>query len=482
MKNLKPYLDYKDSAIPWLGEIPTNWEVRRNGRLFQQRNETGFPDLPILEVSLRTGVRVRDFESSNRKQVMSDRDKYKRARQGDIAYNMMRMWQGAIGVAPEDGLISPAYIVAKPLPETNARYYEYLFRTGSYMDEVNKFSRGIVSDRNRLYWEDFKQMPSPIPPPEEQSAIVRFLDHADRRIRRFIRTKRKLIELLNEQKQALIHQAVTRGLDPHVKLKPSGVEWLGDVPEHCEIVALRYLATKFGSGITPRGGATVYQTNGIPFLRSQNIHFDGLRLNGVARITEEIHGSLASSHVQPNDVLLNITGASIGRACAVPEEFSEANVNQHVCIIRPRLKRVLPTYLAAFIATPMVQKEIAISQNGASREGLTLQDIRGLKVVLPNVSEQEKVITYINEESTVFNDCIQRAEAEIELITEYRTQLIADVVTGKLNVREAAAQLPDELDDSIPDDLTSETDLEEDDHPEDGELDDALEEVGDVDA
>lgn len=445
MDNLNPYSDYQDSGLPWLGEIPLNWEVRRNGRLFQQRNETGFPELPILEVSLRTGVRVRDFDNSNRKQVMSDRDKYKRSRRGDIAFNMMRMWQGAVGVAPEDGLISPAYIVAKPLPETNARYYEYLFRTGSYMDEVNKFSRGIVSDRNRLYWEDFKQMPSPFPPLEEQSAIVRFLDHADRRIRRYIRAKRKLIELLNEQKQALIHQAVTRGLDPNVPLKPSGVEWLGDVPEHCQVVALRYLATKFGSGITPRGGATVYQSHGVPFLRSQNIHFDGLRLDGVARISDSLHGSLTTSHVRPNDVLLNITGASIGRACTVPEDFTEANVNQHVCIIRPRLKRVLPEYLAAYIATPMVQREIRVSQNGASREGLTLQDIRGMKVVLPILEEQEKLIGRLHEESATIRDCIKQAVIEIELIQEYRTRLIADVVTGKLEVREAAARLDERV-------------------------------------
>ncbi len=108
VRTLKPYPAYEDSALPWLATIPTHWEIRRNGRLFVQRNETGFPDLPILEVSLKTGVRVRDFDTSKRKQVMSDREKYKCARQGDIAYNMMRMWQGAVGVAPVDGLVSPA--------------------------------------------------------------------------------------------------------------------------------------------------------------------------------------------------------------------------------------------------------------------------------------------------------------------------------------------------------------------------------------
>lgn len=120
---LRPYPEYKDSGLPGLGELPEHWEVRRNGRLFAQRNETGFGDLPILEVSLKTGVRVRDMENMKRKQVMSDREKYKRAVQGDIAYNMMRMWQGALGAAPVDGLVSPAYVVARPLAGTDTRYF-----------------------------------------------------------------------------------------------------------------------------------------------------------------------------------------------------------------------------------------------------------------------------------------------------------------------------------------------------------------------
>src|SRR3989440_10681368 len=156
--DLRPYPEYMDSCLPWLGQIPAHWEVRRNGRLFAQRNETGFSDLPILEVSLKTGVRVRDFENSARKQVMSDRAKYKRAAKGDIAYNMMRLWQGAVGVAPVDGLVSPAYVVARPLHGVHSQYFSYLFRTSAYMTEVDKYSRGIVKDRNRLYWQDFKQM------------------------------------------------------------------------------------------------------------------------------------------------------------------------------------------------------------------------------------------------------------------------------------------------------------------------------------
>lgn len=120
---LPPYPEHKDSGVPWLGQIPKHWEVRRNGRLFSQRNETGRPEWPILEVSLNTGVTVRDLESGARKQMLTERERYKRAARGDIAYNMMRMWQGAVGVAPTDGLVSPAYVVARPHEGTDTRYF-----------------------------------------------------------------------------------------------------------------------------------------------------------------------------------------------------------------------------------------------------------------------------------------------------------------------------------------------------------------------
>jgi type I restriction enzyme S subunit len=212
-RGLDPDVPLKDSGVEWLGEVPEHWEVRRNGRLFAQRNETGFADLPILEVSLRTGIRIRDFENSVRKQVMSDRDKYKRARTGDIAYNTMRMWQGAVGIAPTDGLISPAYVIARPLPGTVSRYFEMLFRTSVYMQEVDNYSRGIVKDRNRLYWEDFKAMPSCYPPPSEQSAIVDHLDQATADIDTTITRAEREIELLNEYRTRLIADVVTGKLD-----------------------------------------------------------------------------------------------------------------------------------------------------------------------------------------------------------------------------------------------------------------------------
>jgi type I restriction enzyme S subunit len=240
---LGPYPKYKDSGIPWLGQIPAHWDVRRNGRLFAQRNETGFGELPILEVSLRTGVRVRDMDNLKRKQVMSDAEKYKRAAKGDIAYNMMRMWQGALGTAPVDGLVSPAYVVARPFEETNPYYFSYLFRTEGYKAEVDGYSRGIVKDRNRLYWQDFKRMPSCFPPIEEQSVIVQFLDANALLIRKLIRNRRQLIKTIGEQKRAFISRAISRGLNHQAPTKPSGIEWLGDIPSHWSVMPMKRFAT-----------------------------------------------------------------------------------------------------------------------------------------------------------------------------------------------------------------------------------------------
>jgi type I restriction enzyme S subunit len=212
-RGLDPNVRLKPSGLEWLSDIPEHWEVRRNGRLFLQRDEIGFADLPILEVSLRTGVRVRDFENSERKQVMTDRGKYKRTVAGDIAYNMMRMWQGAVGVVPVDGLISPAYVVAKPLSGTEPRYFARLFKTAAYLAEVDKFSRGIVKDRNRLYWEDFKRMCSCYPPPHEQRDIADTVDAICSEFDESTHRVRQEIDLLREYRTRLIADVVTGKLD-----------------------------------------------------------------------------------------------------------------------------------------------------------------------------------------------------------------------------------------------------------------------------
>jgi len=395
---------------------------------------------------------------------MSDREKYKRARQHDIAYNMMRMWQGAVGVAPVDGLVSPAYIVAKPLPETDSRYYGYLFRIGAYMDEVNKFSRGIVSDRNRLYWEDFKQMPSPFPPPDEQAAIVRFLDHVDRRIRRYIRAKRQLIALLNEQKQAIIHRAVTRGLDPNMRLKPSGVEWLGEVPEHWSV-----------------------RRNGFLFRERKEPGDPNLPLLVVSLRTGVTIGDEVDDSGRPKRLIQNRENYRTVRQGDL--SYNMMRLWQGAVGVAPVDGLVSPAYV---VVTPITELETGFYEllfrsaeymaevNRCStgivsdRNRCYWDNFKQLVAPFPPPDEQRSIVGYLDHRLRLIDTAIEGQEREVTLLREYRARLIADVVTGKLDVREAAARLPDEADDG---DAAADDPLEGEEPTDDAELNGAPEEV-----
>ena len=438
--SLQPYPTYKPSDVEWLGDVPAHWDVRRTKTALMERSLKGFPNEPLLAATQTKGV-VRKEQYENRTVLaLKDLHLLKLVRVGDFVISL-RSFQGGIEYAREQGIISPAYTILYPRNPDVRAYLAWLFKSPPYIENLTLHVTGIRQGQN-IDYSELSRSYLPLPPLPEQRAIVRYLDHVDDRIRRYISAKEKLIALLEEERQAVIHRAVTRGLDPNVRLKPSGVEWLGDVPAHWEVRRLGYLATKFGSGITPRGGSTVYQESGVPFLRSQNIHFDGLRMRNVARISPNLHGDLSGSHVKPGDVLLNITGASIGRTCSVPDNFVEGNVNQHVCIIRPKRNHLHPNLLAAYLSTPMMQREIQIEQSGASREGLTLQSIRSFKVLVPPLPEQTAIVCYLDKATANIDAAISRARRQIELLREYRTCLIADVVTGKLDVREAAAELP----------------------------------------
>ena len=195
--------------MTWLGQVPSHWEVKRNGSLFRQRDERGNPDLPLLNVSIHTGVSLRELSTDHVEQIASDWSTYKRACKGDIAFNKMRMWQGAVGVAPIDGLVSSDYTVAIPFNNVVSQYYEYLFRIDKYKIEINKYSHGIVPDRNRLYWDQFKQMLSIYPPFEEQKKITDYLDYQTKRLTALATKVETAIERLREYRAALISSVVT---------------------------------------------------------------------------------------------------------------------------------------------------------------------------------------------------------------------------------------------------------------------------------
>lgn len=431
---LKPYPEYRDSGVGWLPKLPAHWDFVRNGRLFAERNETGFPELPILEVSLRTGVRVRDMEGG-RKQQMADRAKYKRAAEGDIAYNIMRMWQGAVGIAPCDGLISPAYVVARPINDIEPRFYTYLFRTTAYMREVDFASRGIVPDRNRLYWQYFKPLLSPAPPPEEQRRIADFLDAYTAQVHRLIAAKRRTIAILDEQRDQFIEAVLDR---------------LG-IGDATKMMLKRALDAIVG-GSTPSPNPAFWDGD-VVWVTPPDISTSDRLSSSRRTLTAAGLQNCAASIVPAGSVILT-SRAPVGNVAIADVPVA---TNQGCKALIPNEEKITTEFLALTIRrlVPLMK----VLSTGTTFQEISTGRLGAIKINVPNLQQQAKMLDAIKAETDPLLGLKQRVLSEIELILEYRDSLIAAVVTGRLDVRDTAIPV---VGDDFADDLaTDDEDLED---------------------
>lgn len=441
--DLKPYAEYKESGLPWLGEVPSHWTVLPNRALFVEVKDRNHPHEEMLSVTITKGiVKQRSLlEGSFRKDSSNlDKTAYKLVRPGDIAYNKMRAWQGALGASTLRGIISPAYVVMRLRSADNLpSYFHHLYRTPHFSKEAERWSYGITSDMWSLRPEHFRMIYSAMPPPEEQAAIVRFLDWANGRLERAIRAKRKVIALLNEQKQAIIHRAVTRGLDPSVPLKPSGIPWLGDIPAHWDIRRAKYLFREVDER----------SIDGSEELLSVS-HLTGITPRSQKNITMFKAASYVAHKVcKPGDLVVNTMWAWMGAL----------GVSTHTGIISPayavyeplNYSRIVGDYMDNVLRTKPYLSNIICRSTGlrASRLRLYPDEFFRLEIIQPPHDEQLKIVESIQVETADLDTAISRLEGEINLLREYRTRLVSDVVTGKLDVRDAATRLPDE--DLLPD-------------------------------
>lgn len=270
------------------------------------------------------------------------------------------------------------------------------------------------------------------PPLSTQKNIGIFLDEKCAKIDEAIRIKEEQIKLLHERRQILIQQAVTRGLNPDVPMKDSGIDWIGQIPAHWEVIRLRYLTTKVGSGLTPSGGALAYTDEGIPLLRSQNIHFGSIDIKSAARISPQVHDSMKNSQVVFGDVLLNITGGSIGR-CHYVTTKEPLNVNQHVCIIRPSDK-ISPFYLNTLLSSEVGQLQIWLQQQGGGREGINFAAIKEFVFPVPSLQEQSEIEQLVSNLTKKTRASTHIKNQQITALKEYKTTLINAAVTGKIRI------------------------------------------------
>jgi type I restriction enzyme S subunit len=468
---LKPYAEYRASGLHWLASIPAHWEIARSKRLFVERKQYATPDDVQLSATQAYGVIPQAlYEERSGYRVVKismHLDKRRRVEKDDFVISM-RSFEGGLERAWASGAIRSSYVVLKPTAAVHPGYFRYFFKSAPYITAL-RATADFIRDGQDLNFGNFAEVPLPLVPVEEQAAIARFLDWANGRLERAIRAKRKVIALLNEQKQAIIHRAVTRGLDPSVPLKSSGIPWLGDVPRHWELRRLRTLVHRIEQGVSPQATGFLAEGDSWGVLKSGCVN------HGVFRQTE--HKQLATAFAIDPGIVVKVGDVLISRACGSPRLVGSVGMVEaldYKLILSDKTFRAVfkPSVNREFMAYAMnssyyrQQVEQAISGAEGMANNLPLSELRSFILAVPPIAEAEAIAASVKSELARFVTSVSRLEAEIDLLREYRSRFIAEAVTGKLDVRQAAISLPDE----------SEADAV------DGEVGDASEEVAEEEA
>lgn len=438
----------QECGVEWLEKIPTDWNIIRMTKCFNF-----FKGLDIKKTDLvQYGSAVINYGQVHDKlnngyslqknliryinQSMLETKEKSRLSNGDFVFADTSEDLDGVGnciYIDSDGEVYAGYhtLVARCIePDVCHKYLAFLFLTEAWRSQLRRNANGtkVYSVTQRM----FKFVSCLLPPIDIQLRIVAYLEQKCDDIDTIIAKEQSVIEKLQEYKQAIITQAITRGLNPSTKMKKTGLMWMVMVPEHWDVKKIKYLTNKIGSGKTPKGGSDVYIDEGVLFIRSQNVYDGYFDLSSVAFISHEIDSTMSNTRVYRNDVLLNITGGSIGRSCLY-ESDEPANVNQHVCIIRCN-NQMRPKFMQYFWNSRIGKISIDIYQSGANREGLNFTEIGNTLVPTPELHEQDQIINYLDGKCGVINNVIQQKHSLINKLTEYKKSLIYEVVTGKKEV------------------------------------------------
>lgn len=425
----KTYETYKDSGIKWIGNVPSHWVslpikhyiglVKGTKPADLTDENTGFPYLTMDYLRSRDGKTTMYPTTTDGLNLIDENE-------------ILVLWDGAN--AGEFLLSKKGYIgstMARISVDESKYDKKYFYLLLKAIEKASKdYSNGTtIPHFDSKVLSDYYY---PCPPLHEQQAIAEYLDKNCSKIDALIAKLEQQVTDLGTMKKAEISRVVTKGLNSDATLKDSGIEWIGEVPSHWEIVRLGQYTSKIGSGITPRGGSETYVDSGIPLLRSQNILFEGIDISDVAYITNEVDESMRGSRVLPGDVLLNITGASIGRCYYVLESFGPANVNQHVCIIRPN--GIDTKYLYYTLSSECCQTQIKVLQTGGNREGLTGLALKSFRIPLPDKDEQIRISDFLDTYCAKVDVTVKELQAQIADLKLYKQSIISEAVTGKIKV------------------------------------------------
>ena len=473
LRGLKPYDAYRSSGTPWMPRVPHHWRSPRIKTVLVEKNVRGFPGEPLLTATQSRGVIRKSDYASRTVTAEKSLDLLKLVEIGDFVISL-RSFQGGIERAHARGIISPAYTILKARDSNDADYLTLLFKSRPFVDALTLTVTGIREGQNIEYPRLARDL-LPLPSRDEQEAIVKYLGHAHARIDRAITAKRKLIALLEEQKQAIINQAVTRGLDPTVAMKDSGIPWIGEMPAHWDVYPLKSLCEPPVAGVWGDEASHTNMTDHVTCIRVADFDFAGLRISHSNLTVRAVPARARERRLlKSGDILVEKSGGTarnpVGRLVVFDEPFAAVTSN-FVARYRPITEMVRPLFLANALASgyrvgvtwPAVRQTTGI-QNVSSREyGAT-------PVPVPPLAEQVRILDAIREEAELSDSIRARAASELDLLLEYRTRLTSDVVTGQLDVRGIAAALPEFV---VP--VSVDADASDDGSLED--LDDLLEEV-----
>lgn len=458
MEQLEPYSEYKDSGQPWLGMVPAHWALARlrtsvlncqNGLWGSDPN--GVDDIPCVRVADFDRVNFRVKPNVPTQRAITEKERRGRTLQPD---DLLLEKSGGGDLQPVGVVVSyghnngPAVcsnFIARMSPASgfNSRFLVYL-NAALYCHGINRLSIKQTTGIQNLDAASYLSQRVAFPPPDEQAAIVRFLGALDRPVNRFVRAKRRLIELLTEQKQAIITHAVTRGLNPNAKLKPSGIDWLGDVPADWTVLRLKRAARLQGGYAFP---AAEFSDSGIRVIRMNNLRRGALSTSGAVRVpTESCQARFA---IKAGDLLYGLSGSigatgSLGNYARATESDLPAQLNQRVGRFVVNARRLSTEFLEMLIQSSSFYQQVLAATTGTAQFNVSPQDVDSVFTALPPLIEQQSILGFVKGETQTVNAAIVRIKREIDLIREYRTRLVADVVTGKLDVRAAAARLPDD--------------------------------------
>ncbi|EAJ2426792.1 restriction endonuclease subunit S [Campylobacter upsaliensis] len=432
-------VSYKPSGIEWLGEIPQSWKNVSIRSCFTESNQRCNTDsYPLLSVTIANGIIYQD-DIENKKDISNDdKSNYKIVPLNAVAYNKMRMWQGAVGVNTlTTGIVSPAYIVAIPNEKILPNFVSYLFKSKIMISEFDKNSYGLCLDMNNLRYDDFRNIKIPLPPLQEQKEIAEFLDKKCEKIQNYINKKQKLITLLQEKKQALINEAVCGRVACHTErsevsttaYKPSGIEYLGLIPHHWEVARSGLIYKNISSGTTPQSDNDEYYKNGNIFWINSGDLNDSVLTNSKNKITQKAMMAYSALKISPKgSLIIAMYGATIGKVSILG---IDACTNQACCVLCE--SKYLNTRFVFYYFIAKRQDLISMAYGGG-QPNISQDIIKNFKIPLPLLQEQKQIANFLDEKCEKINSVIEKTKKQIELIKEYKNTLINEAVCGRIRL------------------------------------------------